>query len=108
MFNNKRKVIGLEAEIKRLESNLRDQAEANLKAGMALRNQVEYLVRTIREMDDQIFKMSQCGSWNAMQPHFVTLSDGMTSRKVIESNRINDLIRPELIKTYGPKQIQNK
>lgn len=74
--------------------------ESNEKAA-ALRTQVEYLVRTIRQMDDQIFAMSQCTGWPQMRPHFQTLSDGMTARKVAESNRIGELIRPELEKTYN-------
>jgi hypothetical protein len=74
----------------------------------ALQNQVEYLVRTIREMDEQIFKMSQCTSWDQMRPNFVQLQEGMTVRKRAESDRINDLLRPELIKTYAPNLLGDK
>src|SRR6266700_5670146 len=69
----------------------------------ALRTQVEYLVRTIRQMDDQIFAMSQKAYWLQMLPHFQTLNDGMISRKVAESDGIADIVRPELIETYTPK-----
>src|SRR6266851_3775776 len=69
-------------------------------------NQVEYLVRTIRNIDDQIFKMSQLDSWEAMRPHFTNLNEGMITRKRIESDRINAILGPELIKTYAdPKLI---
>ena len=76
---------------------LKDKADADRSA---LRNQVEYLVRTIRQMDDQIFTMFQKTDWPSMRPHFQTLSDGMTARKVAESNRIGDIMRQELISTY--------
>lgn len=79
----------------------------------ALTNQVEYLVRTIRQTDDIIFSIQQSadGSWKTVQPRFAQLSDQMTHRKVAESNRISELIRPELIKTYTDpqqKRIGNK
>jgi hypothetical protein len=74
----------------------------------AAHNQIEYLVRTIRQMDDQIFAMSQCTDFNQMRPHFLTLSDGMTARKVAESNRIADILRPQLIETYRPTDAQKK
>ncbi len=77
------------------------ETEARLKASQ---NQVEYLVRTIRQMDDQIFAMSQKTDWGQMHPHFLTLSDGMTARKVVESDRIGDILRPQLEATYAPSQ----
>lgn len=71
----------------------------------AAQNQIEYLVRTIRDMDDQIFKISQNadGSWARVQPNIKTLCDGMTARKVAESNRISDILRPQLIETYNDR-----
>lgn len=74
----------------------------------ALRNQTEYLVRTIRGMDDVIFKMGQCKSWEQMRPAFAALKDEMTSRKVIESRRITELLNTELVKTYQPLGIEHK
>lgn len=65
-------------------------------------NQVDYLVRTIRAMDDLIFSMSQCDNWPSMREKFVVLKDGMTARKVIESDRIGQLVEGELRKTYDP------
>jgi len=105
-------MFGKKAKIAELEAELREQREYIMKLQResaefvpqlrASQNQVEYLVRTIRQMDDQIFAMSQRTDWVSMRPHFQTLSDGMTARKVAESDRIADILRPELIETYKP------
>lgn len=89
MIFGRAKLRALEADNKRLQDN-----------NQAPKNQVEYLVRTLRDMDNQIFKMSQASSWDQMRPNFQTLAEGMTARKVAESNRIAEIIRPELITTY--------
>jgi hypothetical protein len=102
MFGKKKRIAELEAEVNRYRANLQNESAAHTTEENALRNQVEYLVRTIRQMDDQIFAMSQCADFNQMRPHFLTLSDGMTARKVAESNRIADILRPQLIETYKP------
>ena len=102
MFGKKARIAALEAEVNRLTANLRNESAQHTAEEGALRNQVEYLVRTIRQMDDQIFAMSQKTDWVSMRPHFQTLSDGMTARKVAESDRIADILRPELIETYKP------
>lgn len=72
----------------------------------ALRNQVDYLIREIRKMDDIIFSIGQSadGSWSRVQPRFAQLHDEMTARKVAESNRINSLITSELHNTYRPDE----
>src|SRR5882724_9516947 len=102
MFWKKRRIAQLEEALADKERLFNIQQtgwrESNERVA-ALQNQIEYLVRTIREMDDQIFKMSQCSDWPSMRSNFNQLQDGMTSRKVAESNRINDLLRPELIRT---------
>lgn len=67
----------------------------------ALRNQVEYLVRTIHEMDQEIWSMSQRTDWAGMRPHFVKLQEGMTARKHAENSRINSLLRGEIIAAYS-------
>lgn len=111
MFDKKRRIAQLEealADKDRLFNIQQTGWRESNERVTALQNQIEYLVRTIREMDDQIFKMSQCSSWEAMRPNFNRLQEGMTARKVVESNRISDLIRPELIRTYAPKQIESK
>ncbi len=71
-----------------------------------LRNQVEYLVRTIRDMDQEIWNMSQKTSWDQQRPHFNKLHEATIARKVAESNRIGDILRGELIDTYRPSQKQ--
>jgi multidrug resistance efflux pump len=104
----------LKRRIEQLEESLEDkerlfniqqigwkECEADLRAAQ---NQVEYLVRTIRDIDEQIYKMSQCTSWAVMRPNFLNLEEGMISRKRAESDRIGELIRPELIKTYGTEE----
>ena len=79
---------------------------------LAKENQITYLVQTIRQMDDKIFSMGQCTSWESMRPRFAQLHDEMTARKVAESNRISSLLIPELNKTYtpadGPKLLERK
>jgi len=107
LFGRKR-IVELEqanANLNRRLSEWEDQWKERNSESTALRNQVEYLVRTIRQMDDQIFAMSQCTDWNAMRPYFLHLSDAMTARKVAESNRIGDIMRQELIDTYTPRPI---
>lgn len=69
---------------------------------LALRNQVDYLVRTIRDMDDKLFSISQCSDWPSMRPRIAALVDEMTARKVEESKRINSIITRELHSTYKP------
>lgn len=68
-------------------------------------NQVTYLIKTIREMDDILFSISQCTNWESMRPRIATLTDQMTARKVTESRRINSIITNELIDVYSPKQL---
>ena len=96
--SNKR-MAALEAEVVDLKRQL-----------AAKENQITYLIRTIRQTDDIIYSISQCTSWESMRPRVAQLTDQMTSRKVAESNRINDLIVGELKQTYAPelKQIERK
>lgn len=105
----KRRIAELEAERDRLRINLLNEsdqhrieeaASANQLAGA--KAQVEYLVRTIRDMDQEIYNMGQKADWASQRPHFVKLHDEMTARKVAESKRIGDLLRPQLIETYKP------
>ena len=106
MFGRKR-IAQLEESLADKERLLHIQQtgwkESNEKV-TALQNQVEYLIRTIRDMDEQIFKMSQCTTWSEMRPNFANLSEGMMIRKRTESNKISDILRPELIKTYGAQK----
>lgn len=107
MFSSKRRIAQLEealADKERLfhiqNTEWREYTEELDK----VRSQVEYLICTIRDMDEQIYKMSQCNCWEAMRPHYTNLAEGMTVRKRAESDRIGELIRPELIKTYNNDQ----
>jgi hypothetical protein len=105
MFGSKaRRIAQLEESLADKERLLNIQQigwKENEVKTAALRNQVEYFVRTIRQMDDQIFGLSQAmPNVAAARPYITVLSDGMTSRKVAESNRIADVLRPQLIETY--------
>lgn len=87
-----------------------DEYTALANENYALKNQIEYLVRTIRQTDDIIFSISQCTDWTTMRPRVAQLTDQMTARKVTESNRINSILNGELISTYNdqtnvPKRI---
>jgi hypothetical protein len=74
----------------------------------AAQNQVEYLVRTIRDMDQEIWNMGQKTDWSQQRSHFMKLHDEMTARKDAESNRIGDILRGELIDTYAPNMLQKR
>lgn len=58
------------------------------------------LVIDIRNMDQLIFRMSQCSSWPAMRPIFLELLEGTNRRMEAESRRIEALLVPEIIATY--------
>jgi hypothetical protein len=102
MFGNKR-IKQLEEENARLRSNLLNESAQHRTEESALRNQVEYLIRTIRSIDDKIFSMGQMTSWEGMRPRFLELHSEMNIRKVAESNRIGALIEGELRDTYKPE-----
>ena len=108
LFGRKR-IAKLEADNDRLRTNLINESDQHRVEETKLKNQVEYLVRTIRDMDQEIWNMAQKMDWNAQRPHFVKLQDGMTARKYAENERISTIIRGELIETYrpneGPKRI---
>jgi hypothetical protein len=104
----KRRIHDLEAECDRLRTNLINESnqhrteEASLQNKLrAAQNQIEYLVRTIRDMDQEIWHMGQKTDWIQQRPHFVKLHDEMTARKVEESKRIGSIIRGEIIDTYA-------
>jgi hypothetical protein len=70
---------------------------------LALRNQVDYLIRTIRDMDDKLFSISQCTDWPQMRPRIASLVDEMTARKVNESKAIGRVITERLHEVYQPE-----
>lgn len=56
--------------------------------------------RKIREMDQLIFAMSQCTSWDDMRPIFQKLKTFTDARMIDESNRIKQVLIPEMQKAY--------
>lgn len=73
-----------------------------------LNTQILRLVATIRQMDQKIFRMSQCSSWPQMQPIFLELHNETMARMQDESRRIQTLLIPEIRKAYldGAAQIE--
>lgn len=63
-------------------------------------NEVLRLVALLRNQDQLIFRMSQCGSWEQMRPIFQTLLVGTMERMREESDRIRTLMIPEIRKAY--------
>lgn len=63
-------------------------------------NEVLRLVALLRNQDQLIFKMSQCGSWEEMRPIFQTLLADTMRRMQDESDRIRTLMIPEIRKSY--------
>lgn len=103
MFGKSKRIKELEAEVDRLRANLLNESAQHRTEEATLQNRITYLVRTIRQIDDKIFSMSQMTSWEGMRPRFQELHEGMISRKTAESNRIGDLIEGELRTTYNPE-----
>lgn len=62
----------------------------------------DQLLTLIRQMDQEIWNMSQRTSWEGMRPHYVKLLNATNERKELESRRIRDLLIPEMRKTYLP------
>jgi hypothetical protein len=60
----------------------------------------EVLIAQIREMDQLVFQMSQQDNWDNMRPYFNTLQNCTTYRMQHESNRIRDVLIPEIKKAY--------
>ena len=102
MFGKKKRIANLEEAL----ATERAAVTFHAKEAQALRNQVDFLIREIRKMDDIVFSIQQSadGSWKTVQPRFIQLCDQMTARKVAESNRIGSLITRELHNTYKPPE----
>lgn len=58
------------------------------------------LMGKIRDMDTTIFSMSHCDSWEQMRPYFQSLLADTIARRTDESNRIANLLIPEMQKAY--------
>lgn len=73
-----------------------------------LNTQILRLVATIRQMDQKIFRMSQCSNWDSMRPIFLELLADTNLRMADESRRIQTLLIPEIRKAYldGAVQIE--
>src|SRR6266550_1436953 len=65
-----------------------------------------HLAATLRQMDQLIFRMSQCQSWEQMRPIFMELLDGTMARMQQESDRIQMLMIPEIRKVYATPQTE--
>lgn len=59
--------------------------------------------RKIRDMDQLIFAMGQCSNWPEMQAIFIKLKDMTDARMIDESNRIKQVLIPEMQKAYRSK-----
>lgn len=84
------------AELKRTQDALNDLNLAYADSDQRIRE----LADIIREYDQGIFNMAQKTSWDAMRPIFNKLQAGQESRINAESNRINDILKRELIEVY--------
>lgn len=58
------------------------------------------LIKTLRDQDQLIFLMSQGTSWEQQRPHFNKLQEGQERRMRLESDRIRDVLIPEVRKAY--------
>lgn len=72
----------------------------NIRVTTAAEFRMRELADIIRENDLLIWNMSQRTSWPEQRPFFNDLQTGMEARKTAESNRINDIMRKELIGVY--------
>lgn len=58
------------------------------------------LIGQIRDMDQAIFQMAQCSSFEQMRPHFIELQQAANTRMRLESDRIKTVLIPEMKKAY--------
>ena len=85
-------------------TTLRDNNEALRKRELESHDYTtSRMADAIRAMDQLIFQMSQCLDWPTMRPYFNRLQAMTEARMRDESNRICDVMLPELKKTYLPK-----
>jgi len=59
------------------------------------------LVATIRNMDQDIYRLSQCLDFIAMRPILQKLTSETQARMADESDRIRRLLVPEIQRTYN-------
>ncbi len=84
------------------------RANGELDLEVELRNDtIRSQADTIRAMDQLIYQMTQCSSWESMRPYFNQLQASASDRQRTESDRINNLLRGELLSVYAPKKETN-
>lgn len=92
----KRRIVELEIAIREanatIEKLVRD--ENNVYASR------DALIKTLRDQDQLIYFMSQCTDWPSMRKHFNKLQEGTDRRMRLESDRIRDVLIPEVRKAY--------
>lgn len=88
LFGNKRAV---------LENLIKSQAKT------IARQQASELAlhRKLRDIDQLIYAMGQCSSWEEMRPIFAKLKHNCDVRMIEESGRIKRVLIPEMQKAYG-------
>lgn len=84
-----KKARALENLIASQKATIRRQAASELAAQ-----------RKIRDMDQLIYAMGQCTSWEQMQPIFAKLKHACDVRMIEESDRIKAILIPEMQKAY--------
>jgi len=63
-------------------------------------NEVLRLVALLRQIDQLIYKVSQSPSWEQMRPHIQELCEGMYDRMQAESDRIREVMIPQIREAY--------
>lgn len=80
-------------------------AELERKLSTLLRihtEDVESLVKTIRDMDQRLYSMNQVApNWERMRPILADLMVDVERRMRTESDRIRDMLIPEIKKVYS-------
>lgn len=92
------------AALDALEKEHRELATAHMRyidEVNQLRQANDKLIKTLRDMDQLIYIMSQKTSWDAMRPTFQQLNEGTKGRMEIESGRIRNLLTNEVRKAYN-------
>jgi thioredoxin reductase len=95
MFNRGKKRI---EELEKAERYYNTKIDEFQHDKVMLERKIDYLLQTIRKMDEQIYNMGQRTNWEDMRKHFQDLHEQMLVRKKIESDRIGSLIEGELRK----------
>lgn len=99
-------MFGWKAKYKQLASDYAVLMEAHDDRLNVIKTQeqtIREMADTIRNMDQLIFRMSQCPDWPSMRSLFNELQVGQERRMKKESNRIHDIMRHELISVYTKK-----